>query len=471
MKKKISLKWKIAKYLGVFSAGLIALLALFQIVLLEPMYEKSRMNSVKAAASMVSAAFTNQDTEDLLDTIYTVSAQSDTCIRIIYGGTDYATGNMGCVLYRMSSEDLYRQKQKAENNGNEYLDVMQSSVGIPGGRVDLENFKSIIATKLVDVDDSTAMIMVYAGLTPVNATTQTLTTQIFYIAGIVLISIIVLIWLLYRRIARPLMEINSAAKHLPEGKYPVSPKSNAYQEAQELNETLTQAAIDIQKADQAKRDLISNVSHDLRTPLTMISGYGEMMRDLPGEKTDENIQVIIDESHRLNNLVNDLLDLAKLEEGKITIHPDVFSLTNLIQRNMRKYDVFEAQDQFTFDVQVEENLNVKGDEKRIEQVFNNFMSNAIHYSGDSRKVIIRAFTKENHVRVEVQDFGEGIPQDKIKDIWERYYKIDREHVRNMNSSGIGLSIVKEILELHQTPYGVESQLNQGSTFWFELEKE
>jgi signal transduction histidine kinase len=107
----------------------------------------------------------------------------------------------------------------------------------------------------------------------------------------------------------------------------MDPKTNRYLEAQELNETLTDAAEDIQAADKAKRDLIANVSHDLRTPLTMISGYGEMMQDMPEEKTDENLQVIIDESKRLNALVNDLLDLSKMQASKIQLVEEDMDLT------------------------------------------------------------------------------------------------------------------------------------------------
>jgi signal transduction histidine kinase len=118
------------------------------------------------------------------------------------------------------------------------------------------------------------------------------------------------------------------------------PTTDVYREAQELNYTLTQAAADIQKADQAKRDLIANVSHDLRTPLTMIKGYGEMMRDLPGEKTDENLDVIINESERLKFLVDDLLDLSKLTDHVVELHRTSFSMSDLVRRNVQKYHFY-----------------------------------------------------------------------------------------------------------------------------------
>jgi signal transduction histidine kinase len=319
---------------------------------------------------------------------------------------------------------------------------------------------------VVEGDAGNAIIMIYSGISPVNATRSTLSVQLIYISIIIVLAIIILTILINRNIARPLTRINKAAKSLPQGTYEMDPKTNKYQEAYELNETLSQAAKDIKKADKAKRDLIANVSHDLRTPLTMISGYGEMMRDLPGEKTDENCQVIIDEAKRLNTLVNDLLDLSKLQENKIELKKTIFDLSAMLDQQLKKYTVYAYQDGFNIEEHLLEEVLINADQKRMEQVFNNFMTNAINYSGKSKHIIVRETMDGDEVKVEIQDFGEGIPKDKINDIWDRYYKIDKEHVRAVQGSGIGLSIVKQVLELHGFKYGVISDEGRGSTFWF-----
>jgi signal transduction histidine kinase len=231
--------------------------------------------------------------------------------------------------------------------------------------------------------------------------------------------------------------------------------------------------MDISKADKAKRDLISNVSHDLRTPLTMISGYGEMMIDLPEEKTDENIQVIIDESKRLTTLVNDLLDLSKMQESRIVLSEEVFDLSALIEAQMKKYDVYQMKEGYQISVQTQQGSYINADYSRIEQVFNNFMTNAINYCGSDRRIEVNEKIIDGKVRCEVTDHGEGIDEESIPFIWDRYYKLDKTHVRSTSGSGIGLAIVKEILELHHADYGVESKVGEGSTFWFEfsLQKE
>ena len=215
-------------------------------------------------------------------------------------------------------------------------------------------------------------------------------------------------------------------------------------------------------------DFFANISHEFRNPLTMISGYGEMMKDLPGENNEENLQVIIDESKRLTVLVNDLLDLSKMQAGRITLELTDFDLAELIRNEIRKYDVYQYNDSFEFEVHLPETAMVHADEKRIQQVFNNFMTNAINYSGNSRKVIISMTLENGHARTEVKDFGEGIDEKNLKNIWDRYYKVDKQHVRFSSGSGLGLSIVREILDLHDAEYGVSSKTNEGSTFWFEL---
>ena len=222
-----------------------------------------------------------------------------------------------------------------------------SDFGVDGDQGD--NFDTIVYTKIVNAADYSSIIMVSGNITPLNATTETLASQMRYIALFMIVAVAILTLLMYRHIAKPIIGITSNAKQLPQGKYTIDPKTNRYKEAADLNNTLVQAANDIQKADKAKRDLISNVSHDLRTPLTMIGGYGEMMIDLPEEKTDENIQVIVDETKRLNALVNDLLDMSRLQDGRIVLHKEVFDISALLKTQLQKYDVYRMQEGYTIE--------------------------------------------------------------------------------------------------------------------------
>lgn len=443
---------------------LVSVIVIFQLVLIGPMYENNKTNSLRKAVDEIIDAVGSNDFEEV---VYDVSVQNDVCIRV-YQETQSSyleSGNMGCILYRMNDMDIRREVAKAQENGNSNVSIWEQFLGHPDGRKDM---KSIIYTRIVEEDNGNMVILANTNITPLDPATNTLKSQLLYISIIITLSAFLFAYFMNKHIAKPLTLINTAAKELPQGKYNVSSPVDEYVEAKELNETLAKAAIEIQQAEQAKRDLISNVSHDLRTPLTMIHGYGEMMRDLPGEKTDENIQVVIDESERLTSLVNDLLDLSRLQEGKIVLTKEEVNLSELLTTELRKYEIYHVEDGFEFETHIEPDVIVSCDKKRIQQVFNNFMANAINYSLDKKKVVVECRKEDNEAYVKVQDFGQGIEKDKLPYIWDRYYKIPEHHVRFSSGSGIGLSIVKQILQLHDVPFGVDSEATKGSSFWFKL---
>lgn len=471
MKKLTSLKWEIGKYLIIFCILTASIVFLFQIVLLQPMYEANKIKSIETVGSFVEKFIEDERLDEFVDYM---QSQSDTCIMVYQssssGGMQGSIGNRGCMISSITNSERAKFVTKAIGSKNHsYLARVtnnSSDFGVDGDQGD--NFDTIVYTKIVNAADYSSIIMVSGNITPLNATTETLASQMRYIALFMIVAVAILTLLMYRHIAKPIIGITTNAKQLPHGKYTVDPKTNRYKEAADLNNTLVQAANDIQKADKAKRDLISNVSHDLRTPLTMIGGYGEMMIDLPEEKTDENIQVIVDETKRLNALVNDLLDMSRLQDGRIVLHKEVFDISALLKTQLQKYDVYRMQEGYTIESELLDTIYVNADKIRIEQVINNFLNNAVNYGGEAKHIIVREIKKENTVRIEVQDFGEGIDPEDLDNIWDRYYKVDKEHVRVANGSGIGLNIVKQLLELHGVPYGVKSSKGKGSTFYFEM---
>lgn len=471
MKKLTSLKWEIGKYLIIFCILTASIVFLFQIVLLQPMYEANKIKSIETVGSFVEKFIEDERLDEFVDYM---QSQSDTCIMVYQssssGGMQGSIGNRGCMISSITNSERAKFVTKAIGSKNHsYLARVtnnSSDFGVDGDQGD--NFDTIVYTKIVNAADYSSIIMVSGNITPLNATTETLASQMRYIALFMIVAVAILTLLMYRHIAKPIIGITSNAKQLPQGKYTIDPKTNRYKEAADLNNTLVQTANDIQKADKAKRDLISNVSHDLRTPLTMIGGYGEMMIDLPEEKTDENIQVIVDETKRLNALVNDLLDMSRLQDGRIVLHKEVFDISALLKTQLQKYDVYRMQEGYTIESELLDTIYVNADKIRIEQVINNFLNNAVNYGGEAKHIIVREIKKENVVRIEVQDFGEGIDPEDLDNIWDRYYKVDKEHVRVANGSGIGLNIVKQLLELHGVPYGVKSSKGKGSTFYFEM---
>ncbi len=326
----------------------------------------------------------------------------------------------------------------------------------------------IYSAIVFDRKNSEYLLLLESVVTPSRSTASTILFQ-HHLLFALLISISIAMTVIFSRmIAQPLVNINRTAKELGEGNYDVHFNGGGYREVEQLSETLNYATNELRQVDQMRRDLIANVSHDLRTPLTLITGYGEVMRDIPGENTPENVQIIIDEATRLSLLVNDLIDLSKIEAGTMKIEASVFCLTDTIKEMFGRYNKLKEQDGFSFTFEHDQNVYVYADKLKISQVVYNLVNNAVNYAGESKEITVRQICYDNRVRIEVIDNGPGIPQEKLKNIWDRYYKVDKSHKSAKIGTGLGLSIVKTVLKLHRAQYGVFSKVGKGTVFWFEL---
>lgn len=394
-----------------------------------------------------------------------------------------------CLVHHISDKFLTYLYNKASENGGVYTHQVRLSDTVNGGFADdffdrantpirgnvfrkvmNESVNTLRVRLITDKDGREYIIMLNSEFAPLSATVDTLKTQFWMIAVIMLMGAMVMAVFISKNISTPLQKMNRAAKRLATGQYDADFEVTGYREIMELSESLTYASDELSKNDKLQKELLANISHDLRTPLTMIVGYGEVMRDLPGENTPENMQVIIDETQRLSNLVNDLLDLSKLQAGTRKMNLTTFDLTGLIRETMSRYEKLTQKDGYRIEFSCDAQVCVTADQTMILQVVYNLINNAINYTGDDKMVLVsqRVIRETGRVRISVTDSGAGIPPDQIPLIWDRYYKIDKVHRRAMVGTGLGLSIVKHILEQHNTTYGVESKLGVGSTFWFEL---
>jgi signal transduction histidine kinase len=309
----------------------------------------------------------------------------------------------------------------------------------------------------------------YAMITPVDSTVSTLQMQLFIITGIMVLLATMLAIIISKRISNPIEQINQSAKALAMGNYETEFHGRGYLEIKELSDTLNTAAIELSKVDRLRRELMANISHDLRTPLAFIYSYAEMMHDFPNEVTPEQSQIIMDETKRLTSLVNDMLDISLLESGVSKLNKTNYNLTESLRKTINRMNELVKNEDYKLDFEYSEDIYICADEVKITQVFYNLLVNAITHSGDDKTVIVRQSIKENAVKIEVIDHGEGIKQSDLPYIWERYYKVDKEHKRPIMGTGLGLSIVKKIIEMHDGQYGVESEEGKGSIFWFQIE--
>ena len=318
--------------------------------------------------------------------------------------------------------------------------------------------ESVIYVRIIDVDGVEEVIMINSVLTPVDATVYTLKVQLRFISAIMIVVAFILAATLSNNISRSIIRINEGAKKLADGDYSVKFNSRDYMEVAELSDTLNYTATELGKTDSFQKELIANVSHDLRTPLTMIKGYAEVMRDIPGENTPENVQVIIDETERLTSLVNDMLDISKLKAGTLTIQPEEYNITESIRHVLERYNKLREVEGYTIDFVYDDEVIVYADEQKMYQVLYNLVNNAINYTGEDKKVTVIQKVLGDTLRIEVKDTGEGVKQEDIPYVWDRYYKDKTAHKRAISGTGLGLSIVKNVLELHGAKYGVSSRI-------------
>ncbi len=209
----------------------------------------------------------------------------------------------------------------------------------------------------------------------------------------------------------------------------------------------------------------------LRTPLTMIKSYAEMIRDSSGdhsEKRNAHLQVIIEEADRLNVLVSDMLALTAIQSGTMKLEMTRFNLKSAIEAVLLPYELLQEQGKFKIIFNCKHDVYVEGDRERIKQVVSNLLTNAVKFCGEDRTIVINVKQWSHKVHCEIIDHGIGIKQDELDHIWDRYYKTSTNHVRAAEGSGLGLSIVKEILTLHKAKFGAESKPGKGTTIWFEL---
>lgn len=486
---KLSIKWKIFIYMLGFTAVLLGLLWLFQTVYLDEFYKNIKTNELEDACESVVAVLDDVNANEAIEAI---GASYDVCVRVTdaYGNDIYESEqNMQCNVHKLRRDQLLRLITEARANGGSYQAKVENEVPDffkynDKGITDMENLlgkdmfvnmprmtemESIISVEIVrSLSGQELVVMVNTIITPVDATVHTLRIQLIYISIIMVVLSLIIAIVISIRISKPIIKINETAKKLGKGEYDVRFEGDSYREIAQLSETLNQAAVELAKAEGLQRELIANVSHDLRTPLTMITAYSEIMRDLPGENSPENVQVIIDEAKRLTSLVNDLLDVSKLQAGVMELNLKEYDLTASIESVLARYSKFLEQNGYTVDFEYDRNILVVADEDKMYQVIYNLVNNAINYTGEDKKIIVRQRVAGSIARIEVIDTGEGIAPEELTNVWERYYKVDKNHKRAVMGTGLGLSIVKNVLKLHGLSYGVNSEVGKGTCFWFEI---
>ncbi len=480
-----------------FAVLMLSITWIFQIGLLNKFYERTKHGELDYAADSLADAVATGDFEE---TAALLGSEYGICVRIFsVTGSTLAEESVSvkadpaCLLHHLPLEKLAQYYQNAVENGGEWKTQFSMERTEPFGEghdfnangaeppkpaqkgkeikphVDKESVSSLFVKTANGAHGEKFAIFLNSKFTPMTSTVDTLGLQFWWIAaaGIIFAAIFALI--VSKSISSPIVRMNESAKKLADGDYSADFAEEGHRETRELAKTLNFAAEEISKSDTQRRELIANVSHDLRTPLTMITGYAEMMRDIPGENTPENLQVIIDEAKSLGSLVSDMLDISKIDKDGVLPQKSRISLTSTTHNVLSRYSALIAHEGYVINFEADCDAYVFADETMITQVLYNLINNAINYTGDNKTVTVCQHVENGKVRMSVADSGEGIAPEHIPHIWDRYYKLDKVHRRAAVGSGLGLSIVKTALVRHGAAFGVESKLGAGSVFWFELD--
>lgn len=431
---KLKLKWRVFYFMIIFCSSLLLVLWVFQTVFLRQTYRFIRLHEIKEAIKIVGENINNDD--DLANVLKKLLIDKE------------------IVVAKTKEFVAPRHLEKTEQDRN---------------KAKPQRIESITETKVFILNDKTEISLTfYAIITPVDATISTLKYQLYIITLIMIIFSVVIAIYMSSKISKPIEQINASAKILSSGNYNTLFNATGFLEIKELSDTLNKTATELSKVENLRRELLANVSHDLRTPLALIYAYTEMMYDFPDEITKDQIQMIMDETKRLTTLVNDVLDISQFENGTMKLKKKNYNLTISIQNLINRISELVTHDGYNIKFIFTDDINIFADEVKITQVIYNLIINAVNFSTKDKTITVKQIILDNKIRIEILDKGEGISKKELDVIWDRYYKSGKKHKRAITGTGLGLSIVKKIIDLHDGNCGVVSDIGEGSVFWFEL---
>ena len=497
MGKTRSFRTKLWLYFVLFAALLFSLLWLLQTVGLQKFYDGMMKNNIRRAAQTIIAASKSDDFIEIIDHL---TFEESLLV--------YITDEQGRVYYSSDSFNPYfRQEPKpgrrspgGKNNPNRPNDPAGYQSGffrnLPDnydvflaalaeskiGTVEYTSGNSFIygahITLNDDFDDDDddndelkpAVLYVSGTLGAVGAAASIIQTQLLWVTGLSLVLAFVIAWLISRRFDKPIKQLNEQAKMLSEDKYEDRFQKGFCRELDELDDSLNESAEKLAEAREYQKELLANVSHDLRTPLTMIKGYAEMVRDISWEdetQRNEDTGVIIKEADRMTALVNEILEYSQLMQTNAEISLTDVDFSTLTERVTDRFEpIFRSEDGI-IERDITPGCIVQGNESLLERAVFNLIDNAIRHSGEKdKRVTISVRNKGGRTCLTVRDYGEGIDPAELPHIWEKYYTSRQRSGKGV--SGLGLAIVKQTAQLHHGEVSAESIPGEGSIFTLEL---
>ena len=494
--KTRSFRFKLWVYFAVFTAFIFIILWLMQTVFLQSFYNDMLISDTKKVAEKIRSHGTDADIEKKIDEL----ARDNTVIILI-------TDESGKLLY--SSDEFKGMHSKVKIPGNAEIEDKNRKnefAGLPeppkekkndfGKRMDEyrnlpDNYNEILSllkasdegyiesteddyyvyVTYVDYNgqDGKSVLYISTPLEAQGSAVNILRRILVWVTVLSLVAGFILSWFIARKFSKPVQRLSEKADKLGEKEYSEAYDSGFCSELDSLNQTLDRTNEKLNTSKEFQMQLLSNVSHDLRTPLTMIKGYAEMIRDISWEDSEamsSDLQVIIKEADRLNALVNEILEYSELQTEDDTKDMEQLDLSELVKSSAERFEKLLQPENVVIEKDIDLGLTATGNPGLLERALYNLMDNAVRHTGDGKKIRVALKQKDGIKVISVQDFGNGIAPEEIDHIWDRYYTSRQRKGKGV--SGLGLAIVKQIALKHRGKCYAESKEGEGCTFFIEI---
>ncbi|SDB44871.1 Signal transduction histidine kinase [Ruminococcaceae bacterium FB2012] len=477
-RKAKSFRKKLLGYFMLFTAVIFTVLWLLQTVFLQSFYNSMIIGNTRSAAEKVTSFSLDGDSGELLDELSWDNSLlvyvTDTEGNILYSADEYKKGHNG---YNENSGQRQSKGGKGHKEGHQhyrelpdnYSDFLESLSSSDSGEAELKTEQMYFYGKYIEYGDDKAILYLGTNLNAVGSTARIIRIQLIIVSIISVVIGFILALFISRRFSRPISQLNEKAHTLGENNIDTEYHKGFCAELDELNDTLDKTGVKLKQSKEFQNELLANVSHDLRTPLTMIKGYAEMIRDISHEDEQqcaEDVAVIVREADRLTALVGEILEYSELQmKDTEDIMTDV-DLSEIVGSVTDSFESLFSKDGYFFERNIAENIQVRGNASRLTRAVYNLIDNAMRHIGDDKWIGVKLKNENGKAIIEISDHGEGIAPDELERIWDKYYTNRQRGSKGV--SGLGLAIVKQTISQHGGVCSAVSEVGKGSTFRIEL---
>ncbi len=461
---------RLAAFVAIICFGVVVFTFVLQSVLLEPTYNDTLDTMLERTGSVVSESLVNDSIPFIIQNITTL-ASTGVCIEVADANTlapVMLADGLGtqCLIHTgtagnevLDEATLISMRLKAVEEGS-YKETLRDENTGDEQRV----FGYLI-------EETQQLLIVSTDLEQIGVARGVINRQVFITLAIILPLAAGIAFVFAGFFTAPISKLCEATKSVASGNYDIKLDVDRDDELGHLAIDFSAMTNELRRTSKLKNELLANISHDLRTPLTLIKGYAETMRDFTGnneEKRNEQLDIIINEADRLSAFICDVMELSKQNSGEAPLERERIGFHDFVKELVsRERNIAELKGVIVTLNISDEPIYINADRRMMESVLHNLIENAVTHVGSDKKVEVSCVINANAAKVSVEDHGKGISKEDINFIFDRYYRV-RDN-KGISGSGLGLAIVKSALVRHEYNFGVDSSLKKGSTFWFTVD--